>query len=106
LAGRKDEVGQSAEWALGVVTRQAFGRDAAAWGAWWQTNQSRHRIEWLIDALMHDEVDVRRAAGEELKSLTKEYFGYYDDLPKAERQKAQARYREWWDSTGKARFSE
>jgi len=31
-------------------------------------------------------------------------FGYYDDLPKKERAKAQERYREWWESKGKARF--
>jgi hypothetical protein len=59
---------------------------------------------WLIDALMHDDPEIRRAAGEELKALTKEYFGYYDDLSKGERQKAQRRYRDWWEATGKARF--
>jgi hypothetical protein len=31
LLGSKDEVGQSAEWALGVLTRQSFGRDIPAW---------------------------------------------------------------------------
>ena len=53
---------------------------------------------------MHENPDIRRAAGEELKSLTKEYFGYYDDLPKKERARAQHRYREWWEGRGKARF--
>jgi hypothetical protein len=100
----RDEVGQSAEWALGVLTRQAFGRDTAAWEAWWKEKGGQHRIEWLIDSLTHDDIEIRRAAGEELKSLTKEYFGYYDDLPKGERAKAQRRYREWWETTGKAKF--
>jgi hypothetical protein len=54
---------------------------------------------------MHDDVEIRRAAGEELKAITKEYFGYYDDLSKGERAKAQRRYRDWWESTGKSRFS-
>ncbi|HVU00905.1 MAG TPA: HEAT repeat domain-containing protein [Polyangiaceae bacterium] len=105
LVPKNDEVGQSAQWALSVITRQAFGRDTAAWDAWWTENQDKHRIVWLIDALMHDDPEIRRAAGEELKALTKEYFGYYDDLSKSERQKAQKRYREWWEATGKARFT-
>lgn len=105
LVVKDDEVGTSAQWALGLVTRQTFGRDKAAWEAWWKDNGSRHRIEWLIDALMHDDAENRRAAGEELKAITKEYFGYYDDLSKGERAKAQKRYKDWWDGTGKARFA-
>jgi len=105
LGAANDELAQSAQWALGVLTRQAFGRDTAAWEAWWNEKSAHHRIEWLIDSLMHDDPDVRRNAGEELKAVTKEYFGYYDDLSKSERAKAQRRYREWWESTGKARFS-
>ncbi|HEX4335074.1 MAG TPA: hypothetical protein VH062_04120 [Polyangiaceae bacterium] len=104
LLANNDEVSQSAEWALGVLTRQGFGRDTAAWDAWWKEKGGQHRIEWLVDSLTHDDAEIRRAAGEELKSLTKEYFGYYDDLPKAERAKAQRRYREWWQATGKAKF--
>jgi len=98
------DIVRSAHWALGVIARQDFGTKAALWEEWWLSNSSRHRIEWLIDSLMHDNQDLRRAAGDELKSLTKEYFGYYDDLPKKERQRAQDRYREWWESKGKARF--
>jgi hypothetical protein len=105
LATEPDEIGKSAQWALGVITRQTFGDDGAAWEAWWSDNRDRHRIEWLIDALMHEDVEVRRAAGEELKTLTKEYFGYYDDLTKGERAKAQKRYRQWWETVGKGRFS-
>jgi hypothetical protein len=104
LLANKDEVGQSAEWALGVLTRQAFGRDTAAWDTWWKEKGGDHRIEWLIDSLNHDEAEIRRAAGEELKGLTKEYFGYYDDLPKGERAKSQRRYRDWWETTGQAKF--
>ncbi|HKO46993.1 MAG TPA: HEAT repeat domain-containing protein [Polyangiaceae bacterium] len=98
------DIVRSAHWALGVIARQDFGTKAAHWEEWWLTNSSRHRIEWLIDSLMHENQELRRAAGDELKSLTKEYFGYYDDLPKKERQRAQDRYQEWWESKGKARF--
>ncbi len=104
LVAGNDDIGQSAQWALGLITRQALGRDVEAWDTWWRANADRHRIEWLIDSLMHDDADIRRATGEELKTLTKEYFGYYDDLSAAERGKAQRRYQEWWESAGKARF--
>ena len=98
------DIVRSAHWALGVITRQDFGTKAAVWEQWWLANASRHRIEWLIDALLHENQELRRTAGDELKSLTKEYFGYYDDLPKKERERAQERYRQWWESKGKARF--
>ena len=98
------DIVRSAHWALGVIARQDFGTKAALWEEWWLANSNRHRIEWLIDSLMHENQELRRNAGDELKSLTKEYFGYYDDLPKKERQRAQDRYREWWESKGKARF--
>jgi hypothetical protein len=104
LEDRSSDIVRSAHWALVVLARQDYGRSAAAWEEWWRQNSARHRIEWLIDALLHESAEIRRAAGDELKSTTKEYFGYYDDLPVAERQKAQKRYREWWETKGKARF--
>jgi hypothetical protein len=104
LDDRSGDIVRSAHWALVVLARQDYGLSPAAWEEWWRHNSARHRIEWLIDALLHESQDIRRAAGDELKSTTKEYFGYYDDLPVAERQKAQNRYREWWETKGKARF--
>ena len=104
LGAVPDEVAETARRSLLVLTRQDFARDAARWSEWWSRNDARHRIEWLVDALMHDTQSIRRAAGDELKSLTKEYFGYYDDLPRRERERAQERYREWWERDGRARF--
>jgi hypothetical protein len=98
------DIVRSAHWALGVITRQDFGTKASLWEEWWLANSGHHRIEWLIDALMNENQELRRTAGDELKSLTKEYFGYYDDLPKKERERAQDRYRQWWETKGKARF--
>jgi hypothetical protein len=100
-----EEVAEAARRALLLITRQDFGRDVWRWQEWWARNGGRHRIEWLIDALMHDQPSLRRAAGDELKLLTKEYFGYYDDLPKRERERAQSLYRAWWDREGRARFT-
>ncbi|HEY3494028.1 MAG TPA: hypothetical protein VGK73_05050 [Polyangiaceae bacterium] len=98
------DIVQAARRALAILARQDFGTMPADWSDWWRTASGRHRIEWLIDALTHDSAEIRRAAGEELKALTREYFGYYDDLPAAERVQAQLKYREWWDTRGKARF--
>jgi hypothetical protein len=104
LGDPSDEVGEAARRALLLITRQDHGRETRRWLEWWAKLGSRNRLEWLIDALMHETPAIRRAAGDELKQLTKEYFGYYDDLPKKERERAQARYREWWEREGRDRF--
>lgn len=98
------DIVQSARRSLVILTRQDFGTVPHAWSDWWRSASGRHRIEWLIDSLTHEQGEIRRAAGEELKALTREYFGYYDDLPPAQRLHAQNNYREWWDTKGKARF--
>ncbi len=106
LLGDPDgEVASAVRAALTSITRQDFGPSPAKWQTWWDANRDRHRLEWLIDALMHEQAALRATAGEELKTITKEYFGYYDDLPKRERERAQSRYREWWNSVGRIRFS-
>ncbi|MGH7327636.1 MAG: hypothetical protein ACREJX_04740, partial [Polyangiaceae bacterium] len=105
MADGNEDLAQIARRALSTLTRQDFGTDIQRWAAWWQKNGQRHRIEWLIDALVHDTPSIRNAAGEELKTITKEYLGYYDDLPRREREKAQQRYHDWWQTTGRARFA-
>ncbi|HVR19276.1 MAG TPA: hypothetical protein VMS65_06265, partial [Polyangiaceae bacterium] len=98
------DVVQAARRTLVTLARHDVGASSAAWAEWWRHNSSRHRIEWLIDALTDESSELRRAAGEELKAQTREYFGYYDDLPPGERAHAQQKYREWWEARGKARF--
>lgn len=95
----------AARAALVTVTRDDHGTDAERWRAWWADNKERHRLEWLIDALMHDQRALRAAASEELRAITKEFFGYHDDLPKRERERAQGRYRTWWNEVGRVRFN-
>lgn len=99
------ETTDKAREALIEITRQDFGEDRAAWRRWWSAHKDQHRIEWLIDALMHEHRAVRAAAGEELKATTKEFFGYYDDLPKRERMRAQSKFLEWWKTTGRLKFA-
>ncbi|HEY1960701.1 MAG TPA: hypothetical protein VGH28_34050 [Polyangiaceae bacterium] len=104
LSDEDAEIATVARRALIAITRQDFALDTRKWLAWWGQNSSRHRIEWLIDALEAETPGIRRAAGDELKTLTQETFGYYDDLPKRERERAQQRFRDWWASEGRARF--
>lgn len=99
------DVADAAAAALVELARQDYGTDRTRWARWWNENKDRHRVEWLIDALMHDQHAVRAAAGEELKATTREFFGYYDDLPKRERMRAQAKFRDWWKATGRVKFA-
>jgi hypothetical protein len=104
LGDDDDGVVAAAYDALVQVTRQDLGTDARHWLRWWEQNSGKHRIEWLIDALAHDVVEIRRSAAEELRALTKEYFGYAGDLPPRDRDRAQQRYRDWWLMEGRSRF--
>ncbi len=104
LADGDEAVVASAHASLVLVTRQDFGLDARPWLRWWELSSSRYRIEWLIDALTHEIAEIRRAAGEELRAASKEYFGYASDLPQRDRERAQQRYRDWWVTEGRARF--
>ncbi len=105
LADGRPEVLESAQRALVALAFHDLGRDAEAWQRWWERSSGRHRVEWMIDALTHEDQQIRHRAGEELKQTTREYFGYYDDLPRQERVRAQQRYREWWESRGRAIFA-
>jgi len=98
------EVQMAARRSLIAVTRQDFALEAKPWLAWWGQNSQRHRVEWLIDALEGETPALRKAASDELKALTKQTFGYYDDLPRRERERVQQKFRDWWASDGKARF--
>ncbi|WP_437839732.1 hypothetical protein [Sorangium sp. So ce1153] len=104
LTDPHEAIVDAAARALVVITRDDHGRDARRWTTWWSRNADRHRIEWIIDALTHEKPAIRRAAIDELKGITKEYFGYYEDLPRQEREAAQERYRAWWTSEGRSRF--
>jgi hypothetical protein len=94
----------AAHEAIVQVSCQDFGSDARPWVRWWDHHSTRHRIEWLIDALTHESVDIRRVAAGELRGVTGEYFGYSADLPVRDRERAQQRYRDWWAIDGRARF--
>jgi hypothetical protein len=104
LADSDERVMATAHDGLIQVTWQDFGNDARLWLKWWEQNASRHRVEWLIDSLTHEVSEIRRGAGEELRAITREYFGYSGDLPPRDRDRAQQRYRDWWITEGRAKF--
>jgi hypothetical protein len=104
LADGDERVVAAAYEALVQVTWQDFGSDALPWLKWWEQNGSHHRIEWLIDSLTNEVSEIRRGAGEELRAMTREYFGYSADLPPRDRERAQQRYRDWWITEGRTRF--
>jgi hypothetical protein len=104
LGDAEDVVVDVAHTALVHTTLHDYGTDARLWLRWWEQNSGKHRVEWLIDALGHDVAEVRKNASEELRALTKEYFGYAGDSPPRDRDRAQQRYRDWWATEGRARF--
>lgn len=95
---------QEVERSLSLITRQTLGDTRRKWDAWAERNLTRHRIEWLIDALMHNDEPVRSAAGEELKRMTQEYYGFHPSASKKDRERVQRRYQTWWESEGHKRF--
>jgi hypothetical protein len=103
LGADMEPIVHKALWALTVVTRHDFGRDARAWSDFWHSNQSRHRLQWLIDALDDRDPRLRKAAADELREEAGESFGYAENLSRTERLEAQARFRTWWQTGAAAR---
>jgi hypothetical protein len=61
-------------------------------------------MEWLIEALASPDAATAQAASDELTLLTGEHFGFYADLPRADRDQAQRRWLEWWQEKGRKSF--
>ncbi|MGO9765109.1 MAG: FrgA protein [Myxococcaceae bacterium] len=78
--------------ALLEITRASFGLTKRAWVAWWAENRRRSRSQWLLAALRHPEVAVRRAAAEELSAVLGETLGYSADAPEKHREPAVQRW--------------
>jgi hypothetical protein len=105
IAHRDKQICVPAHRALTLITSQDFGKTPRKWRSWLNANEERHRVEWLIDGLMHSEEPMRATAGLELQKLTQVYYGYVAAASKREREAAQKRYAEWWRTEGRARFS-
>jgi hypothetical protein len=100
LESPENDVIRAAHASLVRLSCQDFGTNKRKWAAWFAKQGGRHRVEWLIDGLMHSDTRLRRRASEELKHLTQEYFGYDPDQSRKEREAAQKKYRTWWQGVG------
>lgn len=90
--------------ALVILTCEDMGRSHRRWRGWYDKHGERHRVEWLIDGLMHDDESIRTLAGNELERLTQEQYGFHPGAPKKDRERAHRRYRRWWEDEGRRRF--
>lgn len=98
------DLGEVAHRALVEIACEDMGSAARRWMPWLQKNERRHRIEWLIDALSHSDEAIRTSAGEELKALTQQYYGFHPAASRKEREVAQQKYRKWWEDEGHRLF--
>lgn len=89
---------------LTFLTGTNHGRSAKRWAAWYEKNGGRHRIEWLIDGLLHGDETIRHTSGEEVQRLSQEYFGYHARASRKDRERVHRRYAEWWQTEGRQRF--
>lgn len=94
----------SARGALITIFADDRGPSRAAWQALLDARAHKHRIEFLIEGLLHENETIRREAGAELQRLSREYLGYHAGLPRRERELLKRRYEEWWEERGRARF--
>jgi hypothetical protein len=97
-------VRESALNALVSLTKQDFGPSARRWLTWWERNAHRHRVEWLIDGLVHKAPEIRASAAGDLLEITGESFGYSFDLGRREREAVRRKFVDWWAEQGVFKF--
>jgi hypothetical protein len=106
LEGNDQQVALTARSTLLVIACDDLGPKRRRWLEWWGRMQHRPRLEWLLEALAHRDPETRLTASQELQEITGEYFGYHYDLPERDREEARRRWLDWWQKTGKHRFSQ
>jgi hypothetical protein len=106
LESTEVEVIRAAHASLVRLSCQDFGTHKKKWTSWFDKHRAQHRVEWLIGGLMHSNERLRRRASDELRHLTREYFGYEPGHPKRAREAAQQKYRVWWQRVGFRMFVE
>ncbi len=92
---------RSAHWALVALTGVDHGRSSSDWTAWWDQHGDRDRVEWLIDALLQEDSELRRKAAEALTVATQRK---YPPLERASRETLEALHAQellWWQTTGR-----
>jgi HEAT repeat protein len=93
LVGSDDAMcAQAGAEALREVTRATYGMDTRAWSNWWAENRGKRRVDWLVAALRHPELDMRLAAIEELSRVQHDTLGFFADAAPNEREAAVRRW--------------
>ncbi len=82
--------------ALRAIALQDFGNRPKGWEKWWGRAKKRSRLDWLIDGLASEELELRQDAHRELASLAGDDFGYRPDADKRSRQRAIEVWQQWW----------
>ena len=91
-----DEVAaQAATEGLREVTCQNFGADRDAWQRWWEGARKLRRVEWLVEALLSFDFEVRLQAIEELTRSAGDNLGYFAESADPDRAAGVARWMEW-----------
>ncbi len=94
-------LGDTARTALRAVTLQDHGARPRAWEKWWAKAKKLSRIDWLIEGLGSEELELRRAAHTELRTVTGDDFGYRPDAERRVRQRAVVVWQQWWSDERK-----
>lgn len=82
--------------ALRTLTRFDKGPEPRKWRSWWRKYGSRKRVEWLIDALLEPDRELRSAAAEELHHLTGQRIPFNPDGVKREWKRARKAWLAWY----------
>lgn len=106
LADPVHDVADAVHRALVQMACQDFGRDTRRWSDWFSANASRHRVEWIIDSLLHDSAELRRMAADALAPVINRDLGFDADAARDERAAAHVRYLLWWEQEGRTQFAQ
>ena len=96
LASNVPSVRIHAHRALRTLTRFDKGAEPRKWRSWWRKYGSRERVEWLMDALLEADRDLRSGAAEELHRLTGQRVPFNPDGTKREWKRARKAWLAWY----------
>jgi HEAT repeat protein len=104
LTGSDDRVGaQAAAEALHRITKENFGFDNRKWSRWWAENRSRSRSQWMLSALRHSDLNVRKSAIDELIETFGDAQGYRADAAPESREFAVSTWEHFLSDPARAR---
>jgi HEAT repeat protein len=105
LASRDRFIQEAALEALCSVTGQQHGLKPHRWRRWYEQKGHLHRVEWIIDSLMHRDLPVRRWATDELVRITGHRVTFSALGARDARDLAHQAWSRWWETVGRPRFA-